>query len=421
VNSAIAIDPNNKNLVYVAGDGNANATLPAFRIDATTLTFASITDANTANNSTVHSDSRGIAFDANGRLILTSDGTVYARTNPQNDSGVWTRLSGNISAFETYVVGYDAVGKRLIAAAQDNGVTIQSARGALLWNAVQGADGVNAFVNDVTLAASGRTVFYTSIFNLFQAARIILDTRGNFVSPDTVDFARGTKVTCTHNASHGECTDVVEGAAPDSGFSTKWVNNRVDPTRMAFGGTSVYVTQDTLTGAQDPAATTVDLTLTKLGATPDGGIAANIAYGTRDNPNTLVAGSFGLSQSTTAAENSLVPVPAYAAAGGLSPTGIVLDPRSQFRYFVADHTNLFGTTNQGATFTNLRANLPAGIIRPTALEFISNNGVDALVVGGLNDVANAQSTIAIADSDPVGTLSCRRPRDAPARSTRSSR
>ena len=410
VNFAIAIDPNNKNLVYVAGDANANATLPAFRIDAAAMTFQSITDANTGNGSTVHADARAIAFDANGRLILTSDGTVYARTNPHNDSGGWARLSGNISAFETYVVGYDAIGKRLITAAQDNGVTIQSARNAPLWNAVQGADGVNAFVNDVTLAASGRSVFYTSIFNLFQAARIIMDARGNVVSPNNVDFAVGTKVTCTHMATHGECTDVVEGAAPDSGFSSKWVNNHVDPTRMAFGGTSVYVTQDTLTGAQDPAATTVDLTLTKLGATSDGGIALKIAYGTRDNPNMLVAGSFGLSQSTTAAENSLVPVPGYAAAGGGAPTGIVLDPRSQHRYFVADNTNLFGTRNQGGTFTDLTANLlPAHIIRPTALEFISTNGVDALLVGGLNDVANAQSTIAVADSDPGGALSNWRP------------
>jgi hypothetical protein len=417
VNSAIAIDPNNKNLVYVAGDGNANATLPAFRIDVTQpMTFTSITDANTANGSTVHSDSRAITFDAKGRLILTSDGTVYARTNPQNDNGVWSSLSGNVSASETYVVGYDAVGKRLIAAAQDNGVTVQSARNALLWNAVQGADGVNAFVNDLTLAASGRTVFYTSIFNLEQAARIILDARGNFVSPDTVDFARGTKVTCTLNATHGECKDVVEGAAPDSGFSSKWVNNRVDPTRMAFGGTSVYVTQDTLTGAQDPSATTVDLTLTNLGPTGDGGLAVRIAYGTRDNPNMLVAGSFGLSRSTTAAENSLVPVPGYAAAGGLSPTGIVLDPRSQHRYFVADFTNLWSTKNgadpvaANVTFQNLTANLmPLDIIRPTALEFISSNGVDALVVGGLNNVANAQSPIAIADRDAVGALSNWRP------------
>jgi hypothetical protein len=110
-------------------------------------------------------------------------------------------------------------------------------------------------------------------------------------------------------------------------------------------------------------------------------------------------------QSTTAAGGSIVPVPAYAVAGGITPTGVVLDPRSQLRYFAADNTNLFGTTNQGGSFTNLTPNLPAGIIRPTALEFISNNGVDALVVGGLNNVANAQSTIAIADSNPSGILS----------------
>ena len=159
VNFAIAIDPNNTNLVYVAGDiiAAVRFTVTAFRINANTMAVSSITDANTANGSTVHADSRAMTFDANGRLILTSDGTIYARTNPQNNTGVWTRLSGNLSAFETFQVGYDAVGKRLITAAQDNGVTIQSARNAPLWNAVQGADGINAFVNDVTLAATGRT------------------------------------------------------------------------------------------------------------------------------------------------------------------------------------------------------------------------------------------------------------------------
>jgi len=133
----------------------------------------------------------------------------------------------------------------------------------------------------------------------------------------------------------------------------------------------------------------------------------HIAYGTRDNPNMLVAGASGnaLFQSTTAAAGSLVAVPTYTAAGGLSPTGIVLDPRSQLRYFVADNLNLFGTTNQGTTFTTLTGNLPAGIISPTALEFISNNGVNALLVGSLGSVANLQSTIVAADSDAAGALS----------------
>ena len=404
VNFAIAIDPNNTNLVYVSGDRiTANPfTVSAFRINANTLAVSSITDGNTGNGSTVHADSRDITFDANGRLILTSDGTIYARTSPQNDTGVWTRLSGNLSAFETGRVGYDAVGKRLITAAQDNGVTIQSARNAPLWNAVQGADGINAFVNDVTLAATGRSVFYANTQNLGFTSRIIIDAQGNFVSPNTSFWGFGAAVTCNGIP----CNAAVIGTS----FSSPWVNNRVDPTRMAFGGDGVFVTQDTLTGAQGPAVNTVDLTLTNLGSTGPFTVT-KIAYGTRDNPNMLVAGTVGggLFQSTTATANSLVLVTPYVLAGGLSPTGIVLDPRSQSRYFVADNTNLFGTTNQGVSFTNLTPNLPAGIIRPTALEFISNNGVDALVVGGLNNVANAQSTIAIADSNAAGILTNWRP------------
>ena len=92
------------------------------------------------------------------------------------------------------------------------------------------------------------------------------------------------------------CATAVAGTS----FGSPWVNNRVDPTRMAFGGDGVFVTQDTLTGAQGPAANTVDLTLTDLGST-GGASVTKIAYGTRDNPNMLVAGVVGgLWQSTTA-------------------------------------------------------------------------------------------------------------------------
>jgi hypothetical protein len=224
--SAIAIDANNKNLVYVTGDGIPTDpfTLPAFRIDASTGTVTSLTNGNTTNGSTVHSDSRAIAFDANGRLIVTSDGTIYARTNPQSDSGAWSRISGNVSAFEVYKVGYDAVGKRLTAAAQDNGVTIQSGRNAPLWNAVMGADGINLFVNDVTLAASGRSVFYGATQNLGSPARIIRDTQGNFLGPQTGGWGVGAKVTCTLNGIHGECADLVAGANNPNFGGTRWVN-----------------------------------------------------------------------------------------------------------------------------------------------------------------------------------------------------
>src|SRR6516165_2468793 len=162
LNFAIAIDPNNKSLVYVSGDRITASpfTVSAFRIDAVNSpgTATSITDANTGNGSTVHADSRTLlAFDASGRLILTSDGGIYARTNPSSSTGVWTGLNGNLSAFEPYSVAYDAIGKRLTVAAQDNGSSIQSARNSLVWSPSNGGDGINTFVNDVTLKSAGLT------------------------------------------------------------------------------------------------------------------------------------------------------------------------------------------------------------------------------------------------------------------------
>jgi hypothetical protein len=134
-----------------------------------------------------------------------------------------------------------------------------------------------------------------------------------------------------------------------------------------------------------------------------------VAYGTRDNNNVLVAGSSGANAlwlSTTAAAASLNPVAAYT---GAAPTSIVFDPRSQNRFYVADYSQLFGTQNQGGAFTTLTGNLPATLVNPTTVGFISNNGVNALLVGGQSNAANAQSTISVADSDAGGNLSNWRP------------
>jgi len=104
---------------------------------------------------------------------------------------VWTQLSDNISAFEVYSVAYDAVGKRLVTAAQDTGGAIQSGRNAPLWNAVQGGDGINAFVNDRTLARSGLTAFYTSSQVLLEPKLLIFVTQG---TPRSAAFTYATLV-----------------------------------------------------------------------------------------------------------------------------------------------------------------------------------------------------------------------------------
>lgn len=398
INFAIAIDPTSNNIVYVSGDAQTATpfTVQAFRVNATTNTATSLTDqtgvpVNTGNGSTVHADSRALAFDTSGNLLIVSDGGVYERTQPQTTSGVWQNVSGNLSVFQASVVGYDANSKRAVVASQDNGVTVQSAPASPAYNAIQGADGVNVAVNDKTL--SGQSAIYSSYYNYGNLSRLVINSSGATVSP--TPNPAGIPITCSGGSS---CATAVTG----SWFGSPFVLNRINPSLIALGGTNAYVSQDTLTGGNAPSATTIDLTLTNVGST-GGNSIVRMAYGTQDNTNVLLVGAVGgVWLSTTSAASSLSQLTAYT---GLTPTSLVFDARSQNRFFVADNNALYGTVNQGVTFQNLTANLPATFTNPTSLEFISNNGVNALLVGGLNNVANAQSPITVASSDASGNLS----------------
>ena len=396
INLAIAIDPNNSKFVYVSGDNNypnnggINA-VAAVRINTQLLTTTPLGDdtsvpTNTSNGSTVHPDSRTIAFDASGRLLLSSDGGIYSRSSPQTTTGAWTSVNGNLAVSQPYAVALDANSKRFVVAAQDNGAEIQTTPGGAAYRQLISGDGINAVVNDRTL--NGQSAIYTSSQNLGQMNRLIVDSSGAVVSPG----AGPAGIPVNFN------TGVV-----GNNFYSLFVLNKADPTRIAVTGSNVYVTQDTLTGGNGVGAAAITLNLTNLGSA--GGTVTAVAYGANDNHNAVVAGSNGASTlwlSTTAAAASLNPVAAYT---GAAPTSIVFDPRSQNRFYAADYSNVYGTQNQGTTFSTLTGNLPATLVTPSALEFISNNGVNALLVGGQSNAANAQSPIAVADSDTVGNFS----------------
>jgi hypothetical protein len=435
VNLHIAIDPTNANIVYLTGDahetcGGSSATsvcsVQAFRLNynpsnnsstATSLTSEGTFAQNFLDANTVHADSRAIAFDSSGNLILSSDGGIYLRNNPQGN-GAWQGLNGNLSVFEPYAVAFDANSKRLAVAAQDNGVSLQSAPGSTLFNAVNLGDGTNVAINDRTL--SGLSAFYNSYYNLGQLSRMIINAQGQVVSPfpDPTGNPGGVPVTCDGGQ---DCATVTHAGG---NFSAPFVLNRIDPTLIAMGGTTdVFIGRDSLTGSNGVNASSVDLTLTNLGTTPG---PSAIAYGTANNINAIAVGAAtggpnagGPGQvwfSTTNTAGSLTQLTNYA---GDTPNAIVFDTRSQSRLFVADSINLYYTKNAdgAATFGSLTSNLPAGFVRPTALEFIANNGVNALLVGGLNTplsctpglnactISSAQSPITVADSDVSGNLS----------------
>jgi hypothetical protein len=369
VNFAIKIDPNNPNIVYISGDAYQSAatsrfTVEAFRINYDPTTFASTatslttqgTPPNFQDANTVHADSRVLTFDSQGRLILASDGGIYALPNPQG-TGTWLGLNGNLSAYEAYAVAYDANSKRVVMAAQDNGAAYQAGTNNTLFNTLQAGDGVNAVVNDQTL--NGMSLIYTSFQDLGAFARLAVDKNGNVISPPSpfAFFSGGVLITCDGGQS---CASVVHG----SYFLSPVVLNRINPTMMAIGGDRAYVTTDT----NPTTAAAIDLTLTDVGAvgTNPAGNSQQItamAYGARDNTTALLVGAGDRTGtgttgtvflSTTATANSLNPL-GYA---GLTPTSLVFDPRTYQRFYVADSANVWGTNNAGALITNTRDRAP---------------------------------------------------------------
>jgi autotransporter-associated beta strand protein len=438
INLHIAIDPNNQNMVYLAGDTPASGNgVQLYRVDFSNHSKASLTFEGTSGNNfqdanTAHSDSRSITFDKAGNLILSSDGGIYMRTNPAglgDGTGGWSGLNGNLAVFEGYAIAYDANSKRVGIAAQDNGVALQSKPGSAVFNPINGGDGTNIAINDRTLSVQGRSAVYSSSEQLGSLSRLITNAQGQVVGPDAQSYdpinnPGGIPVRCT-DATHSTKMDCAVLAGAGDAFFAPFVLNRIDPSLIAIGGkTDVFTTQDT--SLNDLKVKSVNLFLTDLGQVGPAGLPTAISYGTVNNPQALAVGAYIDPKNSFNGSiwfSSGGPLTQLTNYAGFTPTGIVFDNRSSSRLFVADAVDLYYTTNADttATFTKVPSTLfPAGFTQPTSLEFISNNGVNALLVGGLNTplphsctlgtpngcvISSTQSPITVADSDINGGVS----------------
>jgi autotransporter-associated beta strand protein len=445
VNLHIAIDPTNGNIVYLTGDAyqtcannppTSACTLQAFRLNynpanntstETSLTLEGTAANNFSDANTAHADSRTITFDAAGNLILGSDGGIYMRTNPQGN-GTWSGLNGNLTVLEPYAIAYDANSHRLAVAAQDSGVSVQNSPNNPVFTVIQTGDGTNVVINDRT--RQGLSAIYSTSEEFGNFSRMVVNAQGQVVSPyNAVNNAAGTYITCSiGNGAAQDCGALIGATAPasnpngPSSFSAPVVLNRINPSLIAIGGlTDVYITQDTLTGSTAVDRQSLNFVLTDLGTTDGPSV---ITYGTVNDPHAIAVGAAvngvnagGAGEvwfSGTSTAGSLHQLNQYA---GDVPTSMVFDNRIESRLFVADATSVYYSQNvgTGGTFTPLT--LPTGFTQPTSVEFISTNGVNALLVGGLNTpltctsapngcvISNTQSPIIVADSDSSGNLS----------------
>lgn len=383
IHFSIAVDPSDPNTVYVGGDrqdspfpnaiGANNFTGRLFRGDTTVAptgaipspqwehlthsnSIAGIPGGGTASNSAPHADSREITFDANGNLIETDDGGIYRRTSPTSNGGDWYSMIGNLSVTEIHDIAYDSNSNVLIGGNQDTGTTYQISSSNSLWTSLNQGDGGDVAVDNTTLAASNRSIRYTSAQNLGGFTRSVWDASNSLIS------------------STSPALTVTGGGTAFAGqFITPVVLNEIAPARLVIaGGNSVYESLDQ------------GESITEVGP---GIVADAVAYGGRraglSNPDVLYVAQ-GDTVYVRATSGGSLTAAASLPVGADTITDIELDPSDWMHAWVVDANQVFETSDAGGNWTDITGNLAALNLR--AIEYIVGPVLDGLVIGGLGAV-----------------------------------
>ena len=165
-----------------------------FRGNALTNQWVHLTHSNvigapgggTASNSSPHSDSRDMAFDAFGNLIECDDGGVYRRTLPQSNMGDWLSMNGDLQITEMNSIIYDPITQMITGGTQDNGVFQQTKPNSMIWSEILDGDGGKVTLD--TLVNPGFSVLYISSQYLGNFMRITHNSSGNIINDQLVNL-----------------------------------------------------------------------------------------------------------------------------------------------------------------------------------------------------------------------------------------
>jgi hypothetical protein len=340
VNTSIAVDPSNQNLVYIGGDRITASPFTANirRGDATAAAgtqFTTIMDAN-GGNTTPHADSRNMAFDANGNLLQVDDGCVYRRATPTSSAGTWASVAGNLNVMEVHDLDHDRVSNILVIGTQDNGTHMQQTPANTIWTWINGGDGGDVVVEDS--GASGLRFISSQFLGGFQ--------RRTFNAANA------------QTGSVGIATSVVT----DAQFVTPVELNAGDSSRMLIGGLNQLY--------ESTNANTATPTIAVLG--PPGANRNAMAYGA--NANAAVAYVGKGSQVFRRSGGSFVATTALPA-GAATVTDVALDPGNPSRVWAIDDNQVFFSVDSGTTWFDITGNLPSISSQDfRTIEFINADG-----------------------------------------------
>lgn len=373
---AIAADPMSPNIVYISGDDSGEMVVRGDTSQQVTggvpnAQWVSISGASGATNGTVpHADSRHLAFNSSGDLLLVSDGGLYMRKNPRG-AEAWYSLNGNLQIGEMHDVAFDPVSHGLFGGLQDNGTpsVAQSIGSPIPWTEIEFADGGDAKAVAVLTTTDSRcqpvngqptcSYRYTGTDpgacgpncfdferHLFNSSGIELDQNNGsgplWVIPPLVDTASGQRL------------QAIDGLF----FVTPFALNKQDSNRILLSGQSgVWESRD------------LGQTVTKIGNSPSGscclaggtGPTGVFAYGHPSNTAALWVASFSgvfnrFADGAAMTKTASFPI-SQPNDDPNTALSVVMSPANPQVAFATSQHNVFQTTDGGQSWTVLTGDL----------------------------------------------------------------
>jgi hypothetical protein len=130
----------------------------------------------TASSSGPHADCRDMEIRADGSLLEGDDGGIAVRTSPQDNTGDWFGVCGNMQVFETHSVAYEPVLGTVLFGNQDTG-TIAGVLGvANSFETVAKADGNDCMIDYKSDGAQIYLYYGYQNYGAFFRARVSTTT-----------------------------------------------------------------------------------------------------------------------------------------------------------------------------------------------------------------------------------------------------
>ena len=343
----------------------------------THIPVGAIPGGGTASGSAPHADSREMVFDARGDLIEVNDGGVYRRTSPEDNTGDWFSLNGNLQVTEIHDIAYDPVSNIVISGNQDTGTTEQNHPGNAIWRTVAGGDGGDVAVD---VESSEHSIRYSS-YQYFRGFRRI-----------TVD-ASNREISREYPTLRVDGVSVYEFS--DFSFRQSFELNAVNRSRGVFGSASTDETPAVVYETHDRFDT-----LQEVRYLGPGYHVYGKAYGCAYNDDLLYIGLYHFPTSTgeifvrTDLGDDGQPTDddfettGYPATAG-RPYAIVVPSDDCETVYVVDGTDVWVSNDAGDTWRKATGNLPTDTI-PFRIEFIPPGGMfptsAAIAVAGYGGV-----------------------------------